>query len=173
MIRSGPITVKVFPMQKLIPPELKIDVSAKPLALSDTTLSRADGAVILLEKAARPDKAVDTLPQAALWRKLLHAQRRRGQEAPVLVTRLPNRRQTLVVVGFVVIVVLQSLLAPPYLSEDPRHQGLLLHAVYHRPNGWDHVPAGRKQPCGESCMWGDYHVRELALFVQKLEVFST
>ncbi len=24
----------------------------------------------------------------------------------------------------------------------PGHQGLLLHSVYHRPNGWDHVPAG-------------------------------
>ena len=58
-------------MQKVIPPELKIDVSARPLALSDATLSRADGAVVLLEKTARPDKAVDTLPQAAVWRKLL------------------------------------------------------------------------------------------------------
>ncbi len=101
MIRSGPITVKVFPMQKVIPPELKIDVSAQPLALSDTTLSRADGAVVLLEKTARPDKAVDTLPQAAVWRKLLQAHQRSGQESPILVTRLPNRSQTLVVVGFV------------------------------------------------------------------------
>jgi leucyl aminopeptidase len=101
MIRSGPITVKVFPMQKLIPPELKIDVSAKRFALSDTTLSRADGAVILLEKAAQLDKAVDTLPQAAMWRKLLAAHQRSGQESPILVTRLANRSQTLVVVGFV------------------------------------------------------------------------
>ena len=46
---------------------------------------------------------------------------------------------------------------------SPQHQGLLLHAVYHRPNGWDHVPKGRQIPCGESCMWGDYHLRELAL----------
>ena len=56
----------------------------------------------------------------------------------------------------------------PYLSESPRHQGLLLHAVYHRPNGWDHVPKGRKIPCGESCMWGDYHARELALLLKGL-----
>jgi len=88
-------------MQKVIPPELKIDVSAQPFALSDATLSRADGAVVLLEKASRPDKAVDTLPQAAVWRKLLRAHQRSGQESPILVTRLPNRRQTLVVVGFV------------------------------------------------------------------------
>ena len=32
----------------------------------------------------------------------------------------------------------------PYLSADPAHQGLLLHSVYHWPNGWDHVPAGRR-----------------------------
>jgi hypothetical protein len=63
---------------------------------------------------------------------------------------------------------LQSLLREPYLSSDPNHQGLLLHSVYHRPNGWDHIPEGRKVPCDESCMWGDYHLRELALYVQRL-----
>jgi hypothetical protein len=56
----------------------------------------------------------------------------------------------------------------PYLSTDPGHHGLLLHSVYHRPNGWDHIPEGRKVPCGESCMWGDYHARELALYIQRL-----
>jgi hypothetical protein len=64
--------------------------------------------------------------------------------------------------------VLRTLLEEPYLSESPDHQGLLLHSIYHRPNGWDHVPEGRKVPCGESCMWGDYHLREAALYVQKL-----
>jgi hypothetical protein len=64
--------------------------------------------------------------------------------------------------------VLASLLDPPYLSEDPRHQGLLLHAIYHRPNGWDHVPPGSAIPRGESCQWGDYHLRELAVYVQRL-----
>lgn len=63
---------------------------------------------------------------------------------------------------------LRTLLAEPYLSTAPNHQGLLLHTVYHRPNGWDHVPAGRKVPCGEACMWGDYHLRELALYVQRI-----
>ena len=56
----------------------------------------------------------------------------------------------------------------PYLSRDPRHQGLLLHAVYHRPNGWDAIPAGHRIPCGESCMWGDYHLREAAQYVRRL-----
>ncbi len=64
--------------------------------------------------------------------------------------------------------VLRTLLQEPYLSVAPEHEGLLLHSVYHRPNGWDHVPAGRKIPCGESSMWGDYHLREAALYVQRL-----
>jgi unsaturated chondroitin disaccharide hydrolase len=56
----------------------------------------------------------------------------------------------------------------PYLSVDPSHQGLLLHSIYHRPNGWDHVPDGSRIPRGESSMWGDYHLREVALFVKRL-----
>nr|WP_238326035.1 glycosyl hydrolase [Bryobacter aggregatus] len=64
--------------------------------------------------------------------------------------------------------ILRTLLDEPYLSTDATHQGLLLHSVYHRPNNWDHVPAGRKVPCGESCMWGDYHLRELALLVERM-----
>ncbi len=61
-----------------------------------------------------------------------------------------------------------TLFSAPYLSTDPRHQGLLLHSVYHRPNGWDHVPRGRQVPCGESSMWGDYHALELALLIRRL-----
>jgi hypothetical protein len=64
--------------------------------------------------------------------------------------------------------VVRTLLDPPFLAEDPAHQGLLLHAVYHRPNGWDFVPPGRRVPCGESSQWGDYHLREAALLVQRL-----
>lgn len=64
--------------------------------------------------------------------------------------------------------VARTLFQEPYLSTDPKHQGLLLHTVYHRPNGWDFVPEGRSVPCGESCMWGDYHLCELALQVRRL-----
>ncbi len=64
--------------------------------------------------------------------------------------------------------VLSTLLREPYLSESEHHQGLILHSVYHRPNGWDHIPPGRKIPCGESSMWGDYHAREAALYVQRI-----
>lgn len=64
--------------------------------------------------------------------------------------------------------VTQTLLAEPYLSTNKHHQGLLLHSIYHRPNGWDYVPKGQKIPCGESSMWGDYHIRELALYLHRL-----
>ena len=64
--------------------------------------------------------------------------------------------------------VLRTLLDAPYLSTDSQHEGLLLHTVYHRPKGWDPLPAGRSVPCGEACMWGDYHLREAALYVQRL-----
>jgi hypothetical protein len=66
--------------------------------------------------------------------------------------------------------VLDTLLDPakPYLSQSADHQGLILHAIYHRPNGWDHVPTGAKIPRGESCQWGDYHAREAALYVKRL-----
>ncbi len=64
--------------------------------------------------------------------------------------------------------VLGTILAEPYLNNDPAHQGLLNHSVYHRPNGWDHIPEGRKVPSGESSMWGDYHLREAAIYVQRI-----
>lgn len=58
-----------------------------------------------------------------------------------------------------------TLFDEPYLSTARAHQGLLLHSVYHRPNGWDHIARGQKIPSGESSMWGDYHARELALLI--------
>ena len=64
--------------------------------------------------------------------------------------------------------VLATLLEEPYLSVDPEHQGLILHSIYHRPNGWDYVPESQSIPCGESSMWGDYHAREAALYLQRI-----
>lgn len=63
--------------------------------------------------------------------------------------------------------VTKTLFAEPYLSVDPSHEGLLLHSVYHRPNGWDYIPPGQTIPCGESSMWGDYHAMELALMLKR------
>lgn len=64
--------------------------------------------------------------------------------------------------------VFSRLLEVPYLSVDPSHQGLLLHSIYHRPNGWDNIPKGHRIPCNESSMWGDYHFREAALYIQRV-----
>ena len=64
--------------------------------------------------------------------------------------------------------VTKTLLDEPYLSTDETHQGILLHSVYHRPKGWDHIPEGQKVPNGESCMWGDYHLLELGNYVLRL-----
>jgi hypothetical protein len=64
--------------------------------------------------------------------------------------------------------ILDTILDKPYLSTNPQHHGLILHSVYHRPNGWDYIPKVRKVPCGESSMWGDYHAREAALYVQRV-----
>jgi unsaturated chondroitin disaccharide hydrolase len=64
--------------------------------------------------------------------------------------------------------VVNTIFDEPYLSTDSKHQGLLLHSVYHRPNGWDYMPQGSKIPNGESGMWGDYHAREVGLYLQRL-----
>lgn len=57
--------------------------------------------------------------------------------------------------------VCDTLFDQPYLSTAASHQGLILHSVYHRPNGWDGGP-------GESSMWGDYHAREVALYLLRI-----
>ncbi len=64
--------------------------------------------------------------------------------------------------------VIDTLLEEPYLSTGKDHQGLLLHTIYHHPNGWDHIPEGSKIPSGESCMWGDYHIREACLYLDRI-----
>ncbi len=64
--------------------------------------------------------------------------------------------------------VLRTLFQEPYLSTDPNHQGIILHSIYHQPNGWDNVPQGQKIASGESSMWGDYHAREVALYLQRI-----
>jgi len=64
--------------------------------------------------------------------------------------------------------VAKTLLQEPYLSTDAEHEGVLLHSIYHRPNGWDYVPSGSTIPYGESSMWGDYHMLELGLLLSRL-----
>lgn len=61
--------------------------------------------------------------------------------------------------------VARALFDSPYISTRAGHQGLILHSVYHRPNGWDYIPRGSRIPNGESSMWGDYHAREVGLLI--------
>ena len=60
-----------------------------------------------------------------------------------------------------------TLFGEPYLSTASHHEGILLHSIYHQPNGWDYVHKGQKIANGESCMWGDYHLLELAVLLQR------
>lgn len=64
--------------------------------------------------------------------------------------------------------VCNTLFDTPYLDTTAEHEGLILHSVYHRPNGWDYIPDGGRVPRGEACMWGDYHAREVALYLLRL-----
>jgi hypothetical protein len=64
--------------------------------------------------------------------------------------------------------VMERLLEEPYLSTGPGHQGILLHTIYHQPNAWDHRPNTRLAAHGESSMWGDYHMREAALYLSRV-----
>ncbi len=63
---------------------------------------------------------------------------------------------------------LQALLTDEYTAQDVNHQGLLLHTIYHEPNGWDHKPQEGKAAAGESSMWGDYHLVELAVLAKSI-----
>jgi len=65
------------------------------------------------------------------------------------------------------LVTAHTLFGEPYLSTGADHQGILLHSIYHRPNGWDYVQPGQAIPNGESCMWGDYHLLELAVMLKR------
>lgn len=64
--------------------------------------------------------------------------------------------------------VARTLFDEPYLATAAEHQGLLKHSIYHWPNHWDHVPEGSSVANGESSMWGDYHLLELALLIKRL-----
>lgn len=66
------------------------------------------------------------------------------------------------------LLVAKALFQKPYISEDPNHEGLILHSIYHEPNGWDYKPDPKLVAHGESSMWGDYHARELALLIQRI-----
>ncbi len=111
-----------------------------------------------LDKPAEPDnphEPVDSSAAAITAQGLLRLGRLLGKDGP---------GKTYYQAG---LTVARTLFAPPYMSEDPNHHGLLLHVQYHRPNGWDRVPPGKQVPQDESCMWGDYHLMELAVYLHR------
>ncbi len=61
-----------------------------------------------------------------------------------------------------------TLFDEPYLATKQNHEGLLLHSIYHWPNHWDHVPDGCTVAAGESSMWGDYHLLEVAYLIERI-----
>ena len=117
-----------------------VDSSAAVIAAQG--LIRLGNYLLAISKPLPPAK----LPRGSgAARESLAAQGRRYRQAGLTITSTP--------------------FSEPYLSTNPKHQGLILHSVYHRPNGWDHIAPGQKVPNGESSMWGDYHARELALLL--------
>jgi leucyl aminopeptidase len=88
-------------MIKTLPPQATLRVVARPTGISESSLSRSDGAILLLERGTDISARLQALPLGATWLALLDHERRAGNEWPVLVARLPNRRQTLAAVGFV------------------------------------------------------------------------
>jgi hypothetical protein len=69
--------------------------------------------------------------------------------------------------------VMNTLLDEPYLSTNSAHQGILLHSIYHEPNGWDNKPDKKLAAHGESSMWGDYHMRESAIYLSRIIMDET
>jgi leucyl aminopeptidase len=87
-------------MPELLPPPPSVAVACRPQASSDRAFARADAAIVLLDRDGDVTRQLAALPQAARWRGRLADERRHGRDFPLLCERLPNRRQTLVAVGF-------------------------------------------------------------------------
>lgn len=121
-------------------------VDSSAAAIAAQGLIRLGNYLLAISKPLPPAK----LPRGSgAARESLAAQGRRYRQAGLTIT--------------------STLFSEPYLATNPKHQGLILHSVYHRPNGWDYVAPGQKVPNGESSMWGDYHARELALLLLREE----
>ena len=88
-------------MKTLLPPESVIRVTARPQEPGESTLARADAAVLLVDQALPAARTLAALPLGARLKSLHAAEVRNGHEAPIVCVRMANRRQTLLVVGFV------------------------------------------------------------------------
>jgi leucyl aminopeptidase len=85
-------------VMRLLPPELEIDVRGRAGTAGESSHSRADGVIHVLD-AQQPERALRALPDADLWLALYRDAKRHGP-TPQLATRLPNDRHTLAVVAF-------------------------------------------------------------------------
>ena len=83
---------------QILPPETKVALRRRAAPANEAGLARADAAVFVIADAD-PAAAIAHLPHARLWQSL-HRSVRRVAKTPLLVTRLPNARQTLAAVGF-------------------------------------------------------------------------
>jgi leucyl aminopeptidase len=86
------------PMAQLLPPEIQVDVRGRSGAPSETSLARADGAVLVLD-GTKPERELARLPHAGLWLALYRSAKRESA-TPLLVARLANARHTLTAVAF-------------------------------------------------------------------------
>src|SRR6188508_1800218 len=100
MIVSAPGRVKAArhaglarTMKTLLPPESEVRVSARPQEPTESTLTRADAAIVLIDQGLPTARALSALPLGARLKALHAAELRSGNEAPVVCVRLPNRRQ--------------------------------------------------------------------------------
>ena len=85
-------------VSRLLPPESRVGVRGRSGGASESTHSRADGVIFVLD-AADPERALAGIPHAGLWQKLYRAAKRESP-LPLLATRLPNARQTVAAVAF-------------------------------------------------------------------------
>jgi len=83
---------------QILPPESKIAVRRRREPSSETGVGRSDAAAFVVSNRD-PAAVLAALPHADLWR-ALYARADRHSKAPLLVSRLPNSRHTLAVVGF-------------------------------------------------------------------------
>ena len=83
---------------QILPPETQIVLRRRATPASEAGLARAD-AVAFVIADADPSGAIARLPHAGLWQGLYRSVKR-AAKTPLLVTRLPNARQTLAAVGF-------------------------------------------------------------------------
>ena len=84
-------------MAQVLPPEIDVEIRARPYTESESSLARCDAAVFVLG-ANEPEKQLAALPHADLWRALYRAAKR-VDDKRVLTARLPNKRHTLVSVA--------------------------------------------------------------------------